>query len=247
MAIVNQAMAELYWPGEEPIGQCVLVGEEATTCTTVVGVAENTRRRGIVEGTSLQYAVPIGQQPAFLRNRLLVVRPVDGSDPGRVAESVRRAMQGAAADLPYADVRLMSTLLTDQLRPWRMGAVLFSVFGVLALVLAAVGLYGVIAYSVSQRSHELGVRLALGARAADVRAMVLREGLTYAAGGVLLGMLVAALAAPRIGDLLFKTAPRDPLVFGGVAAALLLVAIAASAVPAWRASRVDPATALRAE
>jgi predicted permease len=247
VAIVNQAMAELYWPGESAVGQCILIGDPGAPCTTVVGVMENARRQGIVEGTSLQYLVPLGQQPAFMRVGQLVARLAPDADVALASAAVGRAMQGVGADLPYADVFPMSDLLAGELRPWRMGAAMFGAFGALALLLAAVGLYGVVAYSVSQRTQELGVRMALGAQRGDVRRMVLRQGVALAAVGVAIGAVLALLLAPRVGDLLFKTSPRDPMVFGGVVATMLVVAVAACLVPAWRASRVDPAITMRAE
>jgi predicted permease len=248
VVVINESMARLYWPGESPLGACVHFGQDSVPqCATVVGVAEDARRQGIVESTSLQYFVPLGQHPDFMQDRRLFVRPAPGADPTVVAAAVRREMQTAAADLPYADVFPMSDLLDGEMRPWRLGASLFGAFGLLALALAAVGLYGVIAYSVSQRTHELGVRMALGARAGDVRRMVLAQGVALAAAGAAIGLVLAYAAAPRVQALLFKTSPRDPAVFAGVVATLLLVAVAACVVPAWRASRVDPAEALRTE
>ena len=247
VVVVNESMARLFWPDESPIGACVHIGADSLPCATVVGVAENARRQKIAEETSLQYLVPLGQEPGFMQDRMLFVRPAPGADAARVSAAVQRMMQGAAADLPYAEVFPMSELLEGEMRPWRMGASLFGAFGLLALVLAAVGLYGVIAHSVSQRTHELGVRMALGARAGDVRRMILWQGVALAATGAAIGLLAAAAAAPRLESLLFRTAPRDPVVFAGVALTLLTVAAAACLVPAWRASRVDPSVALRAD
>jgi ABC-type antimicrobial peptide transport system permease subunit len=122
---------------------------------------------------------------------------------------------------------------------------MFLAFGALALVVAAVGLYGVIAYNVAQRTQELGVRMALGARGANVRRLVLGEGVRYAAAGIVLGGAIALLAGRWVAPLLFGVSPRDPLVFGSVVAAVLGVAVLASLIPAIRASHVDPATALR--
>ncbi|HEY0972355.1 MAG TPA: ABC transporter permease [Gemmatimonadales bacterium] len=245
--IVNQSMAKLFWPDGDALGACVKVAADSIPCATVVGIVENARRQRIEENTSLQYMVPLGQHVSYLRDRVLFVRPAHGADRATLAAAVRRTMQTAAPDLPFADVYPMADLLDRQMRPWRMGAALFGAFGALALVLAAVGLYGVIAYSVSQRTHELGVRLALGARQGQVRALVLRQGVLLAATGTALGVALAWTLAPRVSELLFRTSPRDPAVFAGVAAMLLVVAVAACILPAWRASRVDPAVALRAE
>jgi ABC-type antimicrobial peptide transport system permease subunit len=123
--------------------------------------------------------------------------------------------------------------------------VLFSVFGVLALIIASVGLYSAISYGVTQRRQEFGVRMALGAQIDDVVRLVMGQGVRAAVGGVVIGLVVALLAGRFVADLLFRTSPRNPVVFGVVAAAILVVAVLATFVPAWRASRVDPATALR--
>jgi ABC-type antimicrobial peptide transport system permease subunit len=133
------------------------------------------------------------------------------------------------------------------MRPWQLGATVFTAFGALALVLAALGLYGVIAYDVTQRTREMGIRIALGARATDVLRLVVLQGVRVAAVGVGAGMVIALLAGRWVGPLLFDTGPRDPLVLATVSATLLAVATAASLIPAWRATRVAPGVALRAE
>lgn len=126
-------------------------------------------------------------------------------------------------------------------------ATLFLAFGALALIVAAVGLYGVIAYDVAQRTHELGVRVALGAKSGDIVGLVVRQGLTFAAAGAGVGLAIAALAAPWLQPLLYKASARDPLTYAAVGTIMLLVAAAASAVPALRATRVDPCGALRSD
>jgi ABC-type antimicrobial peptide transport system permease subunit len=139
------------------------------------------------------------------------------------------------------------TNVRQQVRPWRLGASFFGAFGTLALLLAAVGLYGVISYMVTQRTHEMGVRVALGAQARDVARLVVREGVGVTAVGTVIG-LAAALAGGRfVESLLYEVSPRDPLVLAVVAVTLLSIAVAATLVPAWRAMRVDPVVALRAE
>ncbi|HEX6535592.1 MAG TPA: FtsX-like permease family protein [Gemmatimonadaceae bacterium] len=152
-------------------------------------------------------------------------------------------MPGASyiAVTPYAEV------IGDQVRSWQLGTTMFVVFGGLALVLATVGLYGVIAYNVTQRSHEMGVRIALGARAPDVVWLIVRQGVRSAGIGVALGAAIALTAAGRLEPLLFDESPRDALVYGLAAAAMLAAAAAASVIPARRAVRVDPNVALRSE
>ena len=149
--------------------------------------------------------------------------------------------------LGYVIVRLLQDLVNPQIRPWRLGATMFGVFGALAMIVAAIGLYSVISYLVTQRTHELGVRIALGARVGNIVALVVRHGVGLAVAGVLIGIVLAFSAARWIEPLLFETSPRDPLVYGTVVLVLVLVSLAASAIPAWRASRTDPIEALRTE
>ena len=147
----------------------------------------------------------------------------------------------------YVTVSAMSSIIAPVIRSWRVGAIMFAVFGLLALVLAAVGLYSVIAYNVTQRTHEMGVRVALGAQAGDVTRLVVREGLRVVVPGVALGSVIALLAGKWIAPLLFDVSPKDPPVMVTVVLTLLAVAVAASWLPARRASRVDPNEALRAD
>jgi ABC-type antimicrobial peptide transport system permease subunit len=141
----------------------------------------------------------------------------------------------------------MSKIIAPEIRSWRMGAIMFGVFGALALALAAVGLYSVIAYNVAQRTHEMGVRVALGAQARDVIRLIVREGLTIVIPGVVLGSLAALYAGKWVAPLLFNVSAKDPPVMVGVVLTLLGVAVAASWIPAMRAARVDPNEALRAD
>jgi putative ABC transport system permease protein len=168
-------------------------------------------------------------------------------DPARLAEPLRRGLQGLMPGTAFVTVGALERTLEPQLRPWRLGATMFTLFGVLALVVAAIGLYGVIAYSVAQRLHEMGVRIALGARTSDLLRLVVGEGIRVALLGIVLGAAAAFAAGKLLASLLFGVPARDPLTFGVVALVLLLTATLASLVPAWRASRVDPNLALRAE
>ncbi|MDP1858686.1 MAG: hypothetical protein Q8K82_08445 [Gemmatimonadaceae bacterium] len=158
--------------------------------------------------------------------------------------ALRRAMLLETPTAPYVDVRPMTQIVGDQLRAWQLGAAMFRLFGVLGRDVAAVGLYSVIAHDVVQRSHEIGVRMALGARREDVVGLVLRGGLRQASAGLVLGFAISLAARTRVADLLFETSPREPSIYVGVAL-LLLVAVVASLVPAKRAARVDPVEVLR--
>jgi ABC-type antimicrobial peptide transport system permease subunit len=147
----------------------------------------------------------------------------------------------------YITVRPMREAIDGALRSWKLGATMFVAFGTLALVVAAIGLYGVIGYNVMQRMHELGVRIALGAQSGDILRLIVGQGIRFAIAGIALGSMLAFLASRWIQPLLFKQSATDPLIYGLVAAVLLLIALIASASPAVRAARADPNTALRAE
>jgi ABC-type antimicrobial peptide transport system permease subunit len=163
------------------------------------------------------------------------------------SERVRLALNRVMPGEGYVTVQPLEELVDRQRRSWRLGATMFVAFGVLALLVAAVGLYGVIGYNVAQRMHELGVRIALGAQSRDVVRLVTGQGLSFAAAGVAIGLGTAALAARWIQPLLFQQSARDPATYAVVGMIIVLVALLASAVPAFRATRADPNTALRSD
>jgi hypothetical protein len=259
--IVNEAIARWLWPGQSAIGQCIQIGGKKAPapnkgtdtpkppepCREIVGIAENTHRGNIVQQDQpLQMYLPLTHITSSARARVLVVRPT-GSDPDVLIEPVRRVMQTAVAGVPFANVRPMRAALNDELRPWELGATMFAAFGLIALVLSSLGLYSVVAYTVAQRMHEMGVRVALGAQTTDIRRLVLAQGLRIAALGVAAGTIIALSSGRFIAPMLFQTSPKDPAVFGTVIMLLLAVATIASLVPARRAVRADPLVALRAE
>ena len=247
VAIVNETFALLVWPGEDAIGKCVKVGADTMPCADVIGVVADSRRQNWIEAEITQVYLPLSLAAArWMNSRLLVVRPAGGV-PEAVVGDVRRAMQLTAPNLPHAQVRVLEDLFQRELRPWRLGATMFGAFGVLAVILAAVGLYGMIALDVTQRTRELGLRIALGASSPAVVRLVVRRTMLVVGIGCGIGVTGALLASPRIEALLFQTSARDPLIHAAVIAVLVLVAIAASMLPSWRATRVDPALALRSE
>jgi ABC-type antimicrobial peptide transport system permease subunit len=212
-------------------------------CTTVIGVTENVRLETLGSDSALHYYLPIEQRsPAggglFIRM---------SGDARHHAESIRRELQHLMPGTAYVTVTPFADILDVVARSWRLGAAMFTAFGALALVLSAVGLYAVIAHNVAQRTHELGVRVALGAQTPDVIRLVVGEGLRLGGAGIAVGVVIALAAAPWIAPLLFEQSARDPMVFGAVTIVLLAVAVAASGLPARRATRVDPNIALRAE
>jgi ABC-type antimicrobial peptide transport system permease subunit len=214
-------------------------------CSEIVGVAEDVRWTGLrAEPRMLLYA-SLAQADIEMPMRTLLVRP--RGDPRQAARSVQQALLDEAPRVGFARARPLQESVDPELRPWQVGAGMFTLFGLLALVIAAVGLYSVLAYVVAQRAHEVGVRMALGATRGHVLRLVLGEGLRVTAVGVALGLAAALVAGRYMRELLVGVSPRDPLVLGGVAAALLAVATLASLLPAWSAARVDPSRALRAD
>ncbi len=249
VAVVNEMLATRIWGKASPIGRCIRVGADTAPCAQVVGVVENVRRQSIFEDSSDFVYVPLAQARTGNSARQLVIRPAAGGDARRFIAPVRIAIQTSAPQLPYADVRLIADapIVQEALRPTRLGAALFGAFGALALALAAVGVYGVVSYDVGQRTREIGIRLALGAREADVARLVVWDGVRVVALGAAIGVAVALLGGRFVAPLLFEVSPHDPVVLGGIAAALLAVATIACIVPALRAMRVDAVVALRAE
>ena len=244
VAVIGQSMGATLWPGRDPIGQCFRIGADSMPCTYVVGVAEDIHSKTIdAEPRLFFYYLPAAQW-----------RPDDGGlfvrargDPSQLAEPVRKQLQREMPGTSYVTVRRLGDIVDATVRSWIVGAAVFTAFGSVALVLAAIGLYSVIAYGVAQRKRELGVRLALGAAPAGIVRLVVAESVRFALAGIVLGTIVSFAAGPWIAPLLFRQAPRDPAVFGLVTALLLGVAIAASWVPAVRAAGIDPKTALQAE
>ena len=252
VAVVSDAMARALWPGSDPIGQCMKIGTgggresfDATTvpCTSVVGIAENIKAQSLSTDPGYYYYLPAAQ---FTPTHGGLFVRVHG-DARRMAETVRRALQRVMPGAAYVTITPLGDILGGQTRSWRLGATMFLAFGGLALILAAVGLYSVIAYTVTQRTHEIGVRVALGARSTDIAGLVVSSGLRVTLAGLALGGVVAFWAGKWVQPLLFGVSARDPAVFALVAATLLAVAIAASWHPARRATRVDPNVVLRAD
>ena len=243
VAVVGEELARLVWPHADALGKCMILRGDST-CTQVVGIAADQVRYDPTEGAKMQYYVPLGGREDNA-HRTLWLRT--SRDPRLVAPAVQRALASVAPDLPYVSVRPLEDLVAPRYRPWRLGATVFGLFGGLALVLAAVGLYGVLAYTVAQRKRELGVRIALGATPREVFGLVVRQGLQVAAMGIALGLVLALAAGKVLASLLYGVSPYDPLALAVAAAVLLAVAALASYVPARRATRVDPMVALRAE
>ena len=243
VAVVSKAMGERLWPGEDAIGKCIRVGKGDQPCSTVVGIAEDVHVESL-DKASYQYFLPLDQFSLFKPSGIFVRVKASAA---AAADVVRRGVQPEMPGAAYVTMTPMSEVVGGQMRSWQLGATMFAAFGGLALLLAAVGLYSVIAYNVAQRTHEMGVRVALGANPGDVISLIVREGLRIVLPGVAIGAGISLFAGRWIAPLLFGVSPKDPPVMVGVIATLVAVAVVASWIPAIRAARVDPNIALRAD
>jgi hypothetical protein len=244
-SIVSETMARKLWPGQNPLGKCLYVGDpaEKPPCSAVVGVARNALRQSL-EGEVMQYYVPLAQvKPNAFRALFVRTR----SDPYLAMSQIRQAVQGLHPGLPYADMKVLDELIAPHTDAWRLGAALFTAFGALALLLAAVGLYSLIAYNVTQRAQEMSVRLALGARASHVLTLVMGDATRLVAAGSMLGLIAALALGSRAQPLLFHVSARDPVILIGASVILLAVGLLATMLPARRALRADPRRALANE
>ncbi len=237
VAIINQAMARQLWPGRDPVGQIVRID----TDRHVVGVVGNVRHEALEREGGLEIYLPITQNA--MPSVELVVRTKLA--PASVAAGVRTALRGVDPELPVAEYQELGELIDRAVSPRRFMLILLGAFAVGALLLASIGIYGVVSYTVSQRIPEIGIRMALGASAARVQAQVMRRTIALVAAGIGIGIIGAFALTRLMASLLFQLEPADPLTFSLTVVVLLLVAVSAGYVPALRASRTDPASALR--
>jgi len=245
VAVVNAAMADLCWPGQDAIGKRFRPWKDGPWIE-VVGVVETAKYMMLSEPPSPAFFVPLAQEMASPVTLMLRT----AGDPAAEAKRVRAELAALDPQLPVYDVRTMEELMGSSvfaLLPLRMGMTVAAVQGAIALLLSVMGLYAVVAFGVAQRTREIGIRMALGADARRVVALLVREGMRLTAVGAGLGLLVAVLLGFGLSKVLFGLAPVEPLVFGGVIALLLGTTALACWVPARRAARVDPAVTLRAE
>jgi hypothetical protein len=247
VAVINETMAHTLWPGESALGKCIIPAKRGNPCHTVVGVSQDAHRFQMIEKPGLEYFLPIDQMPVQNRSPTnIIVR----AQPG-VASTVAARLRGDMVRLLPAAQSVWAVRLKDklapQLRPWRLGAALFTSLGLLALLVAAVGTYSTVAFSFGQRTRELGVRIALGAQRGDVVRLVFGEGLSIVAVGVAVGLLLAIALARLVASQVYGVSARDPGVLGVAAILVLSIGVIASIAPAWRAMRVNPVEALRAD
>jgi predicted permease len=245
--IVNKAMAQRYWPGGDAIGQCMHFKKRENPCYTVIGIVEDAHRRTVIEPPRAQYYAPL-EHNAFGRGMAafnMLIRAEPQNMGAAIGAARRILLDEFPAGRPMVD--RMEDTIAPAYRPFRLGALLFSLFGLLALVVAGVGVYSSVAYAVSQRTHEFGVRIALGATVSHVSHVVLKRALTPVVGGMIVGVGVALAAGRLIASFLYGITPTNAVVFVAVSLVLLIIAVVAAMVPATRAARVDPVIALRAD
>jgi predicted permease len=237
--VVNQAAARRYWPGTDPVGQSAVL--EGTTFT-VVGVVGDVRNQGLASAPEPAVYLPYGLAPR--RSTQLFVRTA--GNPAAAATAVRQAIHAVDPLQPIAEVRTLESALSETVAQPRFFTLLLTLFGGVAVFLAALGLYGVIAYTVTLRTTEIGIRMALGARARDVVRMVVRRSAWPTGAGIVAGALAALPLSRLMASMLFEVRPADPVTYGAAALLLGTVALVASWLPARRAARIEPTQALRA-
>jgi putative ABC transport system permease protein len=248
VAIVDESLARRFYPNEDPIGKRIKRGGPQRTrpWKTIVGVVSSVRNQRL-DATSLPQAYfPVFQEADEMYNLSFAVRS-QGGEPTALAQSVRAAVLAVDRNQPVFDVKPLRQIVADSIALRRLAFLLLSVFAVVAVLLAASGIFGVMAYTVTQRTHEIGIRMALGAQTRDVLRLVLRQGLTLISVGVALGWLAALGLTRLLEKLLYGVSATDPLTFGGVGALLVAVALLACYLPARRATKTDPIAALRNE
>jgi predicted permease len=245
VVVISERVARRFFPGASPIGERLELGQANGTSAwrTVVGVVRDTRNDGLSDEPRGTLYLPRAQVP--MRGGWLMARSTLPTD--QIAHLLRQRLSEVDPNVPLEQVQTMDGLLDQQLEGPRFSMVLLALLAVAALALASVGIYGVISYNVSQRTGEIGVRMALGAQRSDVVKLVVRQALAMATVGVGIGVLMVLVGGKGLSAVLFGVGPRDPLALGGASAFLLAVALLAALAPALRASRIDPTIAMRAD
>jgi putative ABC transport system permease protein len=241
VAVINQAMARTYWPNGDPLGKRLKVRPSSKSWITVIGVIANARTESLADAGVPQIYLSLYQTMAkelaiFLRGQL---------DPGAIPAEVREQVQNVNPELPVYGAQTLAGALAASLATRRFMMEIVATFAATALLLAALGIYGVISYIVSERTRDIGIRLALGAQRQNILEMVLRQGMGLAISGAVVGLVGALIASHLMAGLLYGVRPTDPLTFLGVTLLLTFVALAACYIPACRAMRINPLIALR--
>jgi putative ABC transport system permease protein len=255
VALINERAAQQYWPGADPIGQRVSFKNDTNgspVWLTVIGIVKDARQYSWTAALDAEVYLAAMQNRDFLgepgshSSYLTLVIRTAGS-PADMTSAVKQAVWGFDRNLPISEVVTMDGVVADATAEPRFEMLLLGAFAAVALVLAAVGIYGVMTYAVARRTHEIGIRISLGASRSEVLGLVLRQGMWQAVTGAAAGLAGALLLARLMTKMLYGVKPSDPVTFGGVAAVLAAAALLAIVVPARRATRIEPMTALRNE
>jgi predicted permease len=247
VAVINEAFARTYWPSGDPLGERLKLSPEDSSWTTVVGVIADARTESLVESSVPQIYTSLYQAPSQGASKELVIFLRGRLDPAATPVELREQVQAVNPELPVFGAQTLNDALSASLSERRFSMEMVGLFALTALLLAGLGIYGVISYIVSERTHEIGIRLALGAQSRNILRMVLRQGLGLAIAGAAVGLVCALILSHLMAGLLYGVRPTDPVTFAGVALLLIGVALLACYIPARRAIRVDPLVALRHE
>jgi putative ABC transport system permease protein len=240
VVIVNEAFAKKYFPNEEVLGKRISRDDENPKWEMIVGVVGNVRHRGLEMEAKPEFYLPHAQEPD--RDMVLAVR--SSQDPRTLAASIRNELRRVDPDIPLSNVRTLDEVVADSLAPRRLSVVLMGAFSGIALLLASIGVYGVISFLVVQRTHEIGVRMALGAQRADILKMVVGHAAKLLFFGAAIGLPIAFVSSSALRALLYQVNPFDLPIFVAVTGALAMIVLLASYIPAVRATRADPMIAL---
>ncbi len=245
VVLIDQTLQRRYWPNDDPLGQQISFGGRPgqNPSFTIVGVVGDIKSDGFDAPSAPHIYLPVRQSPAYAS----VVFLRSAGNPEALGESIRHEVQSIDPHIPVFNMRTMDQIVTRSMAERRFALQLLGIFAGVALLLAAIGIYGVMAYSFSQRTHEIGVRIALGAQRVDIFRMAVGEGMQLVAIGLAIGLVGAAGLTRSVRTMLFGVSPADPITFGAISATLAAVAFLACYVPARRATRVDPLVALRDE
>ncbi|MDA2936768.1 FtsX-like permease family protein, partial [Acidobacteria bacterium AH-259-A15] len=251
VALINETMASRYWPAEDPLGKRIRLSSrlEDAPWVTIVGIVGDVRHNGLdvdVKEKFYRPHVQFHRSTGFAPRAMTLVVKTD-SDPLRLAGAIRSEVRKTDPNLPISDVRTMTDVLSASVAEPRFTTMLLFIFAMVALILAATGILGVVSYTVSRRTHEIGVRIAMGARAGQVLRSFLWQGFYLSLTGITIGVLGALMLTRFMAGLLYEVSATDPWTFSGVAVLLLAVTLVATYGPARRATRVDPMVALRYE
>jgi len=247
VALVNETLARKYWPGGEAVGQHIQFAgvpqNPDVAWITIIGVAADIKSDGLDAPTAPRLYLPVNQAP----NYGMVVYLRTNADPGTLGDTVRREVQSIDPGVPVFAARAMDEVVARYLEERRFALELLAVFAGLALLLASIGIYGVMAYTFSQRTNEIGIRIAIGAQRGDILKIAMAEGALIVVFGLAAGLAGSLVLTRFLQTMLFNVRPTDPITFAAISALLAVATMAASLVPAWRATRVDPVVALRHE